>query len=280
MFNPPLATVLNALLLGASILAMVKMHVVKVERIVQEASRTLTYFFRAPFDAQPAQFVMTWIPGVDEVPMALSYIGEPKGVSVQALGDSTQVMHGAIKAGDRIGVRGPLGNTFDLSGKNYLIVCGGTGTASVITVAEALAAQGKGLDMVIGARTKDQIIFEARARRCSNLHIATDDGSAGFHGLSPTLAARLLDEGGHDRVITCGPERMMEKVIHAAVERDIAVQASIERYMKCGIGICDACALDGYLVCVDGPIFDGRELLRTEDFGKYRRDQCGRRVKL
>lgn len=257
-----------------------RLYVVKVEEVIHEASHTRTYMFRAPFDAQPAQFVMTWIPGVDEVPMALSYIGERKGVSVQAMGDSTQVMHEAVKVGDRIGVRGPLGNTFDLSGKNYLMVCGGTGIASVITVAEALAAQGKGVEMVMGARTKDQIIFEARARRCSNLHMATDDGSAGFHGLSPTLATQLMDKGRHDRVITCGPERMMEKIIRAAVERGTPVQASLERYMKCGIGICDACALDGYLVCVDGPIFDGRELLRTEDFGKYRRDQCGRRVRL
>ncbi len=255
-----------------------ELYIVTVEEVVKEASHTRTYMFRAPFEAEPAQFVMTWIPGLDELPMALSYIGKRKGVSVQAMGDSTRRMHEAIREGGRLGVRGPLGNTFDMSGGRYLMVCGGTGTASVITVAEALHQGGKQVDMVIGARSREQIIFEARAAACTELRIATDDGSAGYRGLAPDLAADLMDKGGYDRIITCGPERMMHKVVQAAVERGIRAEASLERYMKCGIGLCDACALDGHLVCVDGPVFEGKQLLSIEDFGRYRRDQCGRRI--
>jgi dihydroorotate dehydrogenase electron transfer subunit len=256
------------------------MSVVEVEEVLREASHTKTYRFRAPFVAEPAQFVMVWVPGVDEVPMALSYLGSPMGVTVQDMGDSTTAMHARVKKGNRIGVRGPFGNTFDLDGQRFLLVCGGTGTASIITVAEALKDQGKAVTTLIGARTKEQFIFVDRARKYGEVRISTDDGSEGFHGQAPILAKELMDRGSYDRVITCGPEKMMKKVVELAVARKIPVQVSMERYMKCGVGICDACALDGLLVCTDGPIFDGERLLAVADFGRWRRDQCGRRVPL
>jgi dihydroorotate dehydrogenase electron transfer subunit len=71
---------------------------------------------------------------------------------------------------------------------------------------------------------------------------------------------------------------MMQIVLNAAIQRNLPVQASLERYMKCGIGICDACVLDDRLVCVDGPVFSGEELAASEDFGKFRRDKTGRRI--
>lgn len=70
----------------------------------------------------------------------------------------------------------------------------------------------------------------------------------------------------------------MKKVVDAANAKGVPVQASLERYMKCGIGICDACAFDDLLVCYDGPIFRGDLLARSEDFGQWRRDISGRRV--
>ncbi len=71
---------------------------------------------------------------------------------------------------------------------------------------------------------------------------------------------------------------MMKAVVDLARKNGIPVQASLERYMKCGIGICDACSLDEKLVCVDGPIFTADQLEGSEDFGHFRRDKSGRRV--
>ena len=71
-----------------------------------------------------------------------------------------------------------------------------------------------------------------------------------------------------------------DEVVDLCRDRKIACQASVERFMKCGIGICDACVLDDVLVCKDGPVFSGEELAKSEDFGKFRRDESGRRVPL
>jgi len=75
----------------------------------------------------------------------------------------------------------------------------------------------------------------------------------GHHGLVTDVAAKLLDAGGFDMVLTCGPEVMMKKVVDTANAKGIRVQASLERYMKCGIGICDACGPDHRTVCATAP---------------------------
>jgi dihydroorotate dehydrogenase electron transfer subunit len=90
----------------------------------------------------------------------------------------------------------------------------------------------------------------------------------------------LIKTGKYDQIITCGPERMMKKVIDLALENDIKVQASLERFMKCGIGICDACAVNGLHVCKDGPVFNGELLLKLSDFCRWRRDASGKRIKI
>jgi dihydroorotate dehydrogenase electron transfer subunit len=130
----------------------------------------------------------------------------------------------------------------------------------------------------VGAKNAEELLFVERANASGEVHIATDDGSRGFHGFVPALADKLLGRGSFQQVITCGPEKMMYAVVDLARKRGVPVQASLERYMKCGIGICDACALDDKLVCVDGSIFTGEQLAGSEDFGHYRRDKSGRRI--
>src|SRR3990172_11243759 len=255
------------------------LEIVRIVEIEGEASHTLTYRFPARFGGAPGQFVMVWSPGHDELPMALSYLGEVTGITVQAMGDATRAF-AEFKVGDRIGVRGPYGNAFAVRGASCLFVGGGTGAASLIAAIEAYAAAGKEVTTVIAAKTQAELIFEERAARSGRVEVSTDDGSKGYKGLAAPLAEKLLDEGAFDQVITCGPERMMHGVVAAARRRGIAVQGSLERYMKCGVGICDACAFDDGLLCVDGPILEGPRLSRSEDFGKGRRDRSGVRVAL
>ncbi len=256
---------------------MARIQIVPLLEIVRENSHTTTYRFRADFGGAPGQFVMVWIPRHDELPMALSYLGPVKGITVHAYGDATKALMG-FGPGDRIGVRGPYGNTFRLEGEKVLAVAGGTGMASIIAAIEGFAQHGASVVTAVGARTAEELLFVDRASASGEVHVATDDGSRGFNGFVPALADKLLDKHKFDQVITCGPERMMKLVHEAATQRGIKCQVSLERYMKCGIGICDACALDDRLVCVDGPVFTGEQLARSEDFGAWRRDKSGRRV--
>ena len=245
--------------------------------IVRESHHTTTYRFRADLGGDPGQFVMVWIPKYDELPMALSYLGPVKGITVRDYGDATHALM-AYAPGQRIGVRGPYGDTFRLEGEKVLAVAGGVGMASLIAAIEGFAQQGAQVTTALGARSAEELLFVDRAVAAGETHLATDDGSRGFQGFVPVLAERLMEKYAFDQVITCGQEKMMQLVLNAAIQRNLPVQASLERYMKCGIGICDACVLDDRLVCVDGPVFSGEELAASEDFGKFRRDKTGRRV--
>jgi len=132
-------------------------------------------------------------------------------------------------------------------------------------------------DIIIAARTKDELLFVDRFKD-RNVHIATDDGSAGFKGYATELAKEMIEKRDYSIIYTCGPEVMMRKIIDMGIERGIKVQASLERLMKCGIGICDSCSINGYRVCVDGPVFSEKELVKMQDLGRYKRDKAGRRV--
>ena len=87
-----------------------------------------------------------------------------------------------------------------------------------------------------------------------------------------------MDELAVEVVFTCGPELMMRKVAEACWSRGIPFQASLERYMKCGIGLCDACAVGPFLVCRDGPVMDGEDLRQVPDFGLFKRGPSGVKV--
>lgn len=256
-----------------------RLEIVPLVDIVREVHHTSTFRFRASFDGEPGQFVMVWIPGRDEVPMALSYLGDLKGITVRAYGDATKALMG-FKPGDLIGVRGPYGNTFRLEGKRVLCVAGGVGVASLIAAIEGFCRVGAEVDTVLAARTADELIFEKRAGTCGAVHVATDDGSRGFHGLAPALAKKVMESHEFDMVATCGPEPMMKGVVEHCRQKGVPCQASLERFMKCGIGICDACVLDDWLVCRDGPVFTEEQLAKSQDFGRFRRDESGRRIPL
>ena len=254
-----------------------KILIVPLLEVVRETHDIVTYRFRADLGGEPGQFVMVWIPRQDELPMALSYLGPVKGITVRDYGDATHVF-ADFPAGSRVGIRGPYGNAFRLVGESVLAVGGGSGMASMIAAIEAFAQQGARMVTAAGARTAEELLFVDRANASGEVHIATDDGSRGYHGFVPALAEKLLERERFQQIITCGPERMMKAVVDSARTRAIPVQASVERYMKCGIGICDACVLDRSLVCFDGPIFSAEQLEASEDFGRYRRDKSGRRV--
>lgn len=252
---------------------------VRIERITPASSRHVLIEFRdaAMHAYEPGQFVMVWVPGVDEVPMALFGGADASyRILVEAKGDCTRAL-AAMKAGDRIGIRGPYGQGFKVRGRRILIVVGGTGTSPLVPFCERNRGRIEA-DVVIGGRTQEFALLAEDYRRAgAKVHIATDDGSEGFHGRAPDLAKQLLDRGRYDDILTCGPERMMRAVVDEAQRRGIPVQASLERWMKCAVGICDACLVDGVRLCRDGPVLDRGVLVRLEDFGRFEREPSGLR---
>jgi dihydroorotate dehydrogenase electron transfer subunit len=249
------------------------------ERVVETPS-TVTLRFQYTPPASPGQFVMIWIPGDDEIPMSLSYTGEPKGVTIKAMGDTSRSVLSMLP-GTLVGIRGPYGNRFDLRPQRILVIGGGSGTAVLAPAAEAAAEQGSKVVAALGATTGPELLFVDRLKSISeSVEVATDDGSVGHHGYVTDLGRRLLMEQPFDVVWTCGPEVMMKKVIAAAAERGVPVFCSMERQMKCAMGMCDACALGPYHVCTDGPVFPAHRLTAITEFGRTKRDSSGRRVPL
>jgi dihydroorotate dehydrogenase electron transfer subunit len=253
-------------------------RMLKIKEHVRETPLIRTIRFSEKLDAVPGQFVMIWVPGIDEFPMSVSYIGNRFGITYQIIGDGTKALAG-MKIGEKIGIRGPYGRGFTLKGRKVLLVAGGAGMAPIAPLLEEASKKRIAVDLILGARTKDELLFEKRASRAgADVHISTDDGTKGFKGLATELAESVLAGKKFELMYACGPEKMAAKMMDIAARKRIPMEASLERIMKCGIGICDSCALDGKHVCKDGPVFSIKELKGFEDFGRTKHDQSGRKV--
>jgi len=253
--------------------------IVKILEVKKETDNIRTIKFEYPGKMIPGQFFMIWIPDVDEIPMSASYIEKNvKGITFKKVGDATNALFG-LKSGDKIGVRGPYGNGFKITGKKILFVGGGAGIAMIAPAVEEAINKNISSDVILGVKNKNEIFFEKRLKKCgAKIHISTDDGSKEYKGLASDLAIAFLVTEKFDSVLTCGPEIMMKKLLDLSV--NIPFQASLERYMKCGIGICGQCCVGkGLRVCEDGPVFDGKTLKKVEDFGVFKRDAAGKKIK-
>ncbi|MGA7924154.1 MAG: dihydroorotate dehydrogenase electron transfer subunit [Thermoplasmata archaeon] len=247
------------------------------ERIVETPS-TVTLRFDYEPAAEPGQFVMVWIPGDDEIPMSLSYVGRSKGVTIKVMGPTSRNIQ-TLPVGERMGIRGPYGNHFDLSPRRILVVAGGSGAAVLAPAAQAARDAGSRLTVALGATTATELLFAERFRTMgARVVTATDDGSHGVHGFVTIPTEALLTVDTFDAVWTCGPEIMMRKVVTLAAQRGVPTYCSVERHMKCALGLCDACAIGPLHVCVDGPVFAAERLVGLPEFGTRKRDPSGRRV--
>jgi dihydroorotate dehydrogenase electron transfer subunit len=258
------------------------MNYPKITKIIKTTKENLnvkTILFEYPFTVVPGQFFMILIPGIDEIPMSVSYIKKNiKGITFKKVGDATDALF-ELKKGNKIGIRGPYGKGFKIEGKKILIVAGGTGIAMIAPVAEDCINKKISTSIIIGAKNKEELFFENRFKKSKlDLYVTTDDGSKGFKGLAADFAEELIKKNKFDLILTCGPEMMMKKLFEICI--NIPFQASLERYMKCGIGLCGQCCVgNGLRVCKEGPIFDKRTLQKIEDFGVYKRDAAGIKIK-
>ena len=244
----------------------------RVTDVREEAKDAQTLRMEGSMAFQPGQFVMVWIPRLDEKPYTLSAVtNEYVEITILRRGPfSSRLME--LRPGVSIGLRGPYGKGF-VAGPNPIIVAGGCGIAPLAPLKDAMPDA----PVIYGAKTADELMFR---QRFPGMQICTDDGSAGYRGFPTDPLREYLDKSRQHTVYTCGPEVMMHAVFSVCEEYGVSCQAGMERYMKCGFGVCGQCACDDQLVCLDGPVFDSVALRRMREFGHTTRLKDGRRTKV
>jgi len=205
--------------------------------------------------AEPGQFVMAWLPGIDEKPFSIMD-DRPLTLAIARVGRFTEAVH-ALGPGARVWMRGPFGRGFRLAGQRLLLVAGGYGAAPLYGLARQARQKGARVDVVVGARTAGDLLLAGHfdALGCQ-VHLCTDDGSAGACLLADAAAERVLESAPCDSLYACGPAPMLAAITALAQRRRLPAQVSREAYMRCGIGVCGACTCDDRPVCRDGPVFD------------------------
>ncbi len=252
--------------------------------IITENDRVKSFVFDFDFPGEPGQFVMVWVPGIDEKPFGI--IKKDKTgfmISVAAVGAATKAMHD-MKKNDLLGFRGPYGSSFTVPQKEQTIalVAGGYGMVPLSYLAQEARKKNISVHLFLGARNKEELLFKAWMEEIGvQIHSSTDDGSEGYKGFNTDLFAQKVAEIKPDFVYTVGPEIMELKIAKICYEKSIPFEISLERYMKCGFGICGQCSVDstGWRMCVEGPVIGGEKLRQITEFGNYHRSPTGEVIK-
>lgn len=269
----------------------------KIEKIIDhnENYRTVLFTQGYPngdlsFESNlPGDFIMVRF-SEDEKPMSLSH---ENGITIKKVGKSTAEAF-KWKEGDIIdyrpsnarGLFNPVGLCPD---EGILVIAGGIGIAPLRYFLETYyngshdPHENERIDIIYGGRSKKDIIFTDDLKRFGRLHISTEDGTCGEKCLCTELITPEICKG-KTNVYICGKEAMsyyaakrLEEVSKIPFEN---IDISLERYIKCGEGLCGACDMDGYTLCVDGPVFAYNILKKTKHFGHLKRTETGRLVKI
>jgi len=261
-------------------------RIVEIEAVKQEADEIKTLFFTDELCnfAKAGEFLMVWVIGIDEIPMSLSSINRFRlsSITTARVGEATTRLH-SMNVGEKIGIRGPYGNGFVLADGKALLVGGGIGLAPLMPLINILSEKGQEFTLIAGAKTKSALPFIEiinSLRKNHQIYVTTDDGSYGRSGTTISVFKDIMKNHSFDHVYTCGPEEMMWKVFQVVEKHNLSIQACLERYMKCGLGICGHCVLEpvGLRVCRDGPVFTSKDLRRIADFGRFKKGPDGRTI--
>lgn len=253
-------------------------QIFQIKRIKKLTDNLKIYYFDKPLKSLPGQFVFLNFEK-REKPFSIAS-DKPLTLVVRKVGEFTSKIF-QLKKGGRILIRGPYGKPFPFfkNEENYL-VCGGTGTAPLYFLAQKL----RRATIFLAGKTKKELLFKDDFKKLGKLIIATEDGSEGAKGMVTKILEKELRENKPKNVVffNCGPELMMKKAmeIESNYSQPQRVFSLIERFMKCGFGICGHCGLNGFLTCVDGPYFDYSTLKKCRHFGKFKRDKTGRLVRI
>ena len=249
----------------------------EIQQVVRETADTVTLTLDAsssPVRFEPGQFNMVYLFGQGEVPISIS--GDPEEPdklvhTIRAVGPTTRPMLDLVP-GDVLGIRGPYGTAWPLKeahGTDVVVVAGGIGLAPLRPMILHLLRHRREYSRVIilyGARSPDQLLFRRqlhhwRGRFDLTVEAIVDKAGPDWHG-PVGVVTRALDRARFDAddatIVTCGPEVMMRFVVREAEEEGVPadrIWVSMERNMKCAIGLCGHCQWGPDFVCKDGPVF-------------------------
>ncbi len=236
------------------------------------------------FRFKPGQFVEASVLGVGEAPFGLSSNPNHPStfrITVRAVGSVTQALH-QLKAGDRIGIRGPFGNGFPydgVKGKNILFVGGGIGLPPLRSLIEPMLearSDFKDIQILYGARTPADLVYKDRLVEWAKMKdlrfmMTVDVGDptwTGDVGVVTTLFPKADLKVDDSVAFVCGPPIMIQFVIKGLIQLGVHpknIISTLERYMKCGIGKCGHCAIGHKYICLDGPVFSYQEMLKLPE---------------
>lgn len=221
---------------------------------------------------KPGQFYMISIPGMDEKPLSVfDFESAEITFAIKNIGPFSKKLF-QLKPGDMIALKGPLGNGFTIIDNPCLLIGGGCGASPLYFLYKVLKKQNTDAFFIAGGKNAvemkfleniDQIVFEA------DNQLVTD--------IFPNYNELMK----YHAIYVCGPEIMIKKVLEHCTGFSGLVQVSLERYMKCGLGLCGSCSLDntGDRVCCEGPVFNRKQLENIIEFGQYKRDKYGTKLK-
>ena len=228
--------------------------------------------------ALPGQFLIVLADEVGErIPLTISDYDREEGtvtIVTQLIGASSAAIISKEEGEFFRDVVGPLGNpsafvhkgTKELEGQRFIFIAGGLGTAPVYPQAKWLHDRGIAVDVIIGARTKDLLIYtEELGSACDNLYLCTDDGSVGFHGVGTACLEKLVADGKeYTQAVAIGPMIMMKFATLTCRKLEIPIDVSLNMLMVDGTGMCGACRVTvagkTRFACVDGPEFNGYDV--------------------
>lgn len=182
---------------------------------------------------------------------------------IKVVGKGTELLS-KMKPGEKIRVVGHLGNSFPDSEGTVYYVGGGIGVAPLLYTAKNSKAKKK--VFFLGFKNEEAVIAREMFEKHGKVVLCTDDGSCGMKGYPHNALENMLKNGEiPDLICTCGPEIMMESVHKVASKHsNIQIYHSLEARMGCGIGACLGCRVEtkggNYLVCKDGPVFNGKDI--------------------
>lgn len=238
--------------------------------------------------ARPGQFIMfrqaSAMPALLRRPFGIFQLGAlspdcegmpPKEfveILYKVVGTGTGAMS-QLHQGDRVEVLGPLGKGFELGdpGRDKILVGGGIGLVPLYMLAKELVAGGSRVRLLVGGRTRDDILAVTEFERLGvETYVSTDDGSLGEEGFVTQVLERKLGKYPDAEVFSCGPMPMLEAVSNICHCRKVPLQVSLEALMACGVGACLGCVVKGaghseeqpkYLcTCKEGPVFAADQL--------------------
>jgi len=261
-----------------------------IREIIRENEQIATFRLeltnkRLPFTFLPGQFLMLSVPHCGEAAISISSSPDRLpliDLSIRRAGELTTAIHG-MKKGDQVGIRGPFGKAFpieDFANRDLLFVAGGIGLAPLKSVIDHCLFQSgleedavQSITLLYGSRTPLDIAFkqaiESWQKQGVDCRLTVDEKDSTWNGHVGLVTELLTDVtiSSNTRALVCGPPIMIRFVIASLADLgcgDESIFTTLERHMKCGMGICGHCHLDGRLICLDGPVFNVSQLKKLD----------------